>query len=303
MENHKHPKGNNPVNKKNLLLATALNLVIAIAEAMGGLLSGSLALLSDALHNLGDSISTLIAYIASVYAGKKPTGKRTFGYKRIEILAALINAFSLIAIIIFLFFEAYKRFLEPSEVKTTIMLVVAMIGLLANVYGVLLLRPDSGKNINVRAAYLHLIGDSLSSVVVILGSLLIMFTGIHWIDPLVTILIGLYILKEAFTILRETLGILMQNTPPGLNLHSIKKTLESLPEVRNVHHIHAWNLTDNHCHFECHIDTTLDLKLSELNAVREKIESILNEQFGINHVILQFEYNSKHDPAGINSNI
>jgi cobalt-zinc-cadmium efflux system protein len=224
MEKHKHPSGQKPVNKKNLLLATALNLVIALAEAMGGFLSGSLALLSDALHNFGDSVSTLIAYIASVYSDKKPSGKRTFGYKRIEILAALINALSLIAITIFLFFEAYKRFLDPSEIKTTIMLVVAMIGLLANVYGVILLRPDSGKNINVRAAYLHLIGDSLSSVVVILGSLLIMFTGIHWIDPLITILIGIYILKEAVSILRETVGILMQNTPPGLNLNAIKKT-------------------------------------------------------------------------------
>lgn len=295
-KSNQHKKG---INKRNLLLATALNLVIALAEAMGGIISGSLALLSDALHNLGDSASTLIAYIASVYASRQPSGKRTFGYKRMEILAALINAFTLISITLFLFYEAYKRFSEPATINTTVMLVVAMIGLLANIYGVILLRKDSGKNINVRAAYIHLLGDSLSSAVVIAGGLIIMLTGITWIDPLITILIGLYILKEALSILMESIKILMQFTPPGLNLDLVKSDLEKYKAVRNVHHMHAWNLTDNQTHFECHIDTAHDMKLSELNSLREEIELMLNEHFGLRHVTIQFEFNSRHNDDGI----
>ena len=161
--------------EKNLLFATALNLLITVVEIIGGLISNSLALLSDALHNLGDTFAVLLAYIANRIGKKDATEKKTFGFKRIEILAALLNAVVLIVIIVFLFIEAYHRFTSPEPIKGLIMFIVATIGLIANLMAVLLLKNDSQSNINIRAAYLHLIGDTISSVAVIIGSILIYF--------------------------------------------------------------------------------------------------------------------------------
>ena len=168
--NHRH---HHAVNEKNLLITTLLNLIITVAEFTGGMISNSLALVSDALHNLSDTFATFIAYVATIISKKHANTKKTFGYKRIEILAALLNATILIVICIYLFREAWIRWNNPEPIKSMIMLVVAMIGLLANIFAVIILRKDAGKNINVRAAYVHLIGDSLSSVVVIFGGVLI----------------------------------------------------------------------------------------------------------------------------------
>ncbi len=296
-----HHKPKSEVKTRNLLLATGLNLIISFAELAGGIISGSLALLSDALHNFGDAVATLIAYIATILSKKKTSSKHTFGLKRTEILAALLNSIILIVVSIYLFFEAYKRWKNPVEIDSRIMLIVAMIGLLANIYAVLLLRKDSKKSLNVRAAYIHLIGDSLSSVVVIIGGLMIMFFKIYWVDPLITVLIGIYILKETISILSETITILMQNTPKGLNIKKIKKEIEILEEVENIHHIHAWSLTDSQIYFEAHIDTLNDLRLSDVSTIREKIFRILHEEFNIDHVTLQFEYKVLDDKELIHS--
>lgn len=291
---HNHSHGHE-INKKNLLVATLLNFLISIAEIIGGLISGSLSLLSDAFHNLGDAFSTLIAYIASMVSGKKSTPRRTYGYKRIEILAALLNSLLLIGITGYLFIEAYERFRDPQEINSKIMLIVAVIGLVANVLAVFLLRGDSSHNLNVRAAYLHLIGDSLSSVVVILGGILIFFFNIYWVDPFITVIIGIYILYEAGKILNETIKILMQNTPPELDIETVKNVLENDPRVNNVHHIHAWNLTDQKIYFDAHVDTLNDLSLSEVNLVRTDLEKILKHDFDVYHVTLQFEYRTCED--------
>jgi cobalt-zinc-cadmium efflux system protein len=185
-KNHHH----HPVNEKNLLAATFLNLVITVVEVAGGILSGSLALLSDALHNLSDTFATFIAYMATVIGKREANQKNTFGYKRVEILAALLNAVILIVMSAFLLNEAWKRWNDPQSINSMIMLVVAMIGLLANVYAMVILKKDAHKSINVKAAYVHLIGDSLSSVVVIIGGVLIQIFKIYWIDPVITLLIS-----------------------------------------------------------------------------------------------------------------
>ncbi len=291
---HKHTQSvspqEGPIREKRLLTATFLNLVIAVAEVVGGLLSNSLSLLSDALHNLSDGFALLIAYIANRISKKPSNERKTFGYKRIEILAALFNGLVLIAVTIYLFYEAYLRLNHPEPVKGLLMFVVAVIGLIANLVAVIILRKDTGNNINVKAAYLHLLSDTLSSVAVIIGGGLIYFFNIYWIDPVITILIGIYILIESWSVLKQTIDILMQATPSGLDLENIRDEIERIPEIANVHHVHAWNLDDTHIHYECHVDLKEDIHLSGTEKIYSQIDNLLKEKHHISHLTIQFEY-------------
>lgn len=276
--------------KKKLLLATLLNLLITAVEAAGGILSGSLALISDALHNLGDGIAVFIAYLAHRISKRSSNIRKTFGYQRIEILAAFINAVIMVAVCLFLIIEAIERLKNPAPIKGSVMFLVASAGLLANLIAVLILKNDSVRNINIRAAYLHLLGDTLSSVTVIAGGILIYFFGLYWLDPLLTILISLYILKETYRLLTESVDILMQSTPKSLNLSDIKQEIEKIPGIRNIHHIHAWNLNDQEIHFEGHLDLKNDMKVSETEDIKNKVESVLKEHHHIAHITLQLEF-------------
>lgn len=290
--NHHHP-----VNEGNLLIATLLNLVITLVEIAGGILSNSLSLLSDALHNLSDTFATFIAYIATRVGRRNASPKNTFGYKRIEILAALLNAVILIVICVFLFREAWERIQNPQEIKSLIVIIIAMIGLGANLLAVSLLKKDSRKNINVKAAYVHLIGDSLSSIVVILGAVAIQLFNVTWVDPLITILIGVYLIRESYVILKEAVNILMQSTPENLDIKKIQRKVESFPEISSLHHLHAWSLSDHEIHLEAHVELAEDMKISELSPIHEKIETLLRERFKIKHVTLQFEFESHHSKS------
>jgi len=290
-KHHQHP-----VNEKNLLGATLLNLVITVVEIAGGILSGSLALLSDALHNLSDTFATFIAYMAILIGKREANQKKTFGYKRVEILAALLNAVILIVTSAFLLKEAWERWNDPQPINSMIMLVVAMIGLLANVYAAIILKKDAHKSINVKAAYIHLIGDSLSSVVVIIGGVLIQIYKIYWIDPLITVLISIYIIRSGFVILKQSVDILMQSTPDHLDLSKIKQKVEQMPDVSNIHHLHTWMLTDNEIHLEAHIELNKDLKMSQVKGIHQEIEHHLLTDFNVSHVTLQFEFDAVHPP-------
>jgi cobalt-zinc-cadmium efflux system protein len=277
--------------EKNLLITTLLNVIITIAEIVGGLLSNSLALLSDALHNLSDAVAVFIAYLASLISRRNSTEKKTFGYKRVEILAALFNAVVLIVICVFLMYEAYLRFLHPEPIKGAIMFWVALVGLLANLFAVLLLHNHTGDSLNVKAAYLHLLGDTFSSVLVILSSILIYYFQVYWIDPLITLIISLYIIKEAYSILKEAVNILMQFTPENIDINKIKYEIERITDVENIHHVHIWSLNDLQIHFECHIDLRRDLKISETEDLRNNLKDLLVKEFGISHTTIQFEFN------------
>lgn len=287
---HGHGHGYNDISEKKLLFVSLLNLIITIAEFIGGFISNSLALLSDAVHNLGDTFAIILAYIANKISKRSANERKTFGYKRIEILAALLNAVVLIVIIVFLFREAWHRFQNPEPIKGLVMFIVATIGLMANLFSVYLLRGDSGKNINIRAAYLHLLGDTISSVAVIIGSILIYFFEVFWIDPIITVIIGVYILKETIVVLKQAVDILMQATPKSIDLAKIKIELEEISGIDNIHHVHIWNLNDSQIHFECHADIHTDLKISETNVILSKMEEILKNKFKINHVTVQFEH-------------
>lgn len=283
------------INHRNLFISILLNFGITIAEVIGGIISNSLALLSDAMHNLGDTTALIIAYFAHLISRREYTDRRTFGYKRIEILAALFNAVILAVIVIYLFIEAFKRFKNPEPIKGMIMFIVALIGLLANLISAYLLKKDSKNNLNIKAAYLHIFGDTVSSVVVIISSVFIYYFEIYWIDPLVTIILGLYLLKETYSVLKQSVDILMQGTPRGLNLNEVKAALENLPEISNIHHVHAWNLNDSEIHFECHVDLNEDIRISDSERIRENIHAILMNKFGISHVTVQCEYNCCDD--------
>ncbi len=288
---HHHSTHHHDHVEKNLLLSTVLNLTISIVQIIGGLFSNSLALISDALHNLGDTSALFIAYLANLIGKKKYNPKKTFGYKRIEILAALLNAVVLVVIIIYLFIEAYQRLRNPETIKGMIMLIVAVVGFLANFISVILLNKHRSENINIRAAYLHLMGDTISSVIVIFTALLIHFFSLFWIDPLVTFLLGVYLLRETFLILKEAVDILMQSTPTGLDLNKVKSALEAIPEIDNIHHVHVWNLNDMDIQFECHIDLKTDIRISETEGIQAVVQDVLLNKFNINHVTIQYEYN------------
>jgi cobalt-zinc-cadmium efflux system protein len=290
--------GHNPdVKGSRLLIATVLNLVISVAEIIGGLFSNSLSLISDALHNLTDSLAIFIAWVANKISKRPSNLKRTFGYKRIEILAALLNAVILLAVSAYLFYESFKRIMEPEPVRGGLMMFVAGIGLLANLLAVILLHGDSKKNINVKAAYLHLLGDTLTSVAVIIGGILIYFFQLYWLDPVITIIIGLYILKATWSILKQTNDILMQGVPEGLDLELIRQDLEQITEIANIHHVHLWNLDDHSIHFECHIELKENIRISETEKILQKIEKLLKEKHQISHLTIQFEYQRCDDQS------
>lgn len=277
-----------------LILTIMLNFVITIAELVGGIISGSLALISDALHNFSDSISIIISYIALKLKSKENSRKHTFGLKRAEILAALINSATMIGICVYLFYEAFKRFIEPGEINPGIMGIVAAIGLAANLAAMLLLKRDSRSSMNIRSAYLHLLGDTISSVAVVLGGIAIALWNINWIDPLLTILIGLYIIKESFVILGEAVHVLMEGAPTAIKIEDIQNEVEKFEEVQDIHHIHLWMVGDGDIHLEAHVNVN-DMKISESDSLRLKIESRLHDKFGIEHITLQFECNQCPD--------
>jgi len=281
--------------EKNLIIVMGLNFAITLVEVIGGLLSGSLALLSDALHNFSDGIAVIVSFIALRLSKRENTLRSTFGYKRAEILAALFNSSLLIIISFFLFREAYLRIQRPQEIESRLMIMVALVGLVANVISVWLLKPGSKDNMNLRSAYVHLFSDSLSSLGVIIGGILIYYLNITIVDPILTLAIGAYVLKEGFDIFKKTTNVLMEKTPAEVDILKIKEVIEKIPEVDNLHHVHLWQINDREFLFEGHIDVKKDITLTEAERLRSNICSILLNKFGINHATLQMEYNACKD--------
>ena len=271
-----------------LLITVLLNLFITVTEVIGGIISGSLALISDALHNFSDAISVIISYIAIRLKERDSSSKHTFGFKRAEILAAVINSSVLVIISIYLFYEAILRFQNPEPIKGILMTVVASIGLAANIAGTLLLKRDAKTSMNIRSSYFHLLSDAVSSVAVIIGGLAITFWNMYWLDPLLTILIAVYITRESFKILSDAIHVLMEGAPPDISIREIQSEVEKLEKVENIHHVHIWTVGENDVHLEAHIDVA-DMMISKSNILGEQIEELLKTKFGINHITLQFE--------------
>lgn len=288
---HTHAHTEPSTSTTRLFVTVALNLLITVVEIVGGILSGSLSLISDALHNLSDGVAIIITYIALKLNTRPNTERYTFGLKRAEILAAILNSATLIGIGAFLFKEAYHRFRTPAPIAGGLMIAVALIGLVANVIGTLLLRQGSQQNMNIRAAYLHLFSDAISSVAVILGGGAIYFFDITWIDPLLTVFIAAYIIYESVEIVKEAVNVLMMGTPEDLSLQHIQRELEAVPGVRNIHHVHVWRMNDHDIHFKAHVDVE-DMPVSQCQQITRQIEEKLHELHEITHVTVQFECNA-----------
>ena len=283
---------------RNLIISILLNILITAAQIVGGLVSGSLALLSDALHNFSDVISLIVSYVASKLSRQKASFDRTFGYKRAEILAAFINASTLVIVAILLIIEAYKRFQNPQPIESSLVIWLAVIAIFANGFSVLLIKKDAKHNLNMRSAYLHLFSDMMASVAVLIGGLLMMFYQWFWVDSVLTLLIAIYLIGVGFDLLIKSSKMLMLFTPDHINVKDVVRAVHKLPKVNRLHHVHIWGLNDAELHLEAHLEFKEDISLSEFDTILHDIESLLHEQFEINHVNIQPEFN-KEDPKGI----
>lgn len=290
LHTHNHQHSYKQLKGTNLFISILLNILITVAQVIGGLVSGSLALLSDALHNFTDVISLIVSYIATVLSRKSASLHKTFGYKRAEILAAFVNASTLIIIAVLLIKEAVIRFQHPHEIKSGLVIWLSLLGIIVNGLSVLLLKKDSERNMNMRSAYLHLLTDMLASVAVLIGGLLMKFYEIYWIDSVLTLVIALYLVWVGLDLLKDSFHVLMLFAPENIPIQDIVKEVQKLEQIKNVHHVHVWQLNEDETHFEAHVDFNENITLSQFDEVLNEIEELLFHKFNINHVNIQPEY-------------
>jgi len=269
-----------------LILSLIITLIILLGEVVGGLISNSIALLSDAGHVLTDSFALGLSLIAAKISRKPSDFRATFGYQRFGLLAAIINGLSLVAIAIFIFVESYHRFVSPSAIGTTVMLAVAAGGLFGNVAMALILGKGH-EDLNIKSAWLHVIGDTLSSVGVIISGLIVLYTGWTYADPVAGIIIGTIIVTGGLRVVKEAAGIFLEMVPKGFDVEVIAQEISAFPEVMGIHDIHIWSLAHKNTAFSAHV-WVYDQRLSDLEPLRRNIEGLLRSM-GINHILLQFE--------------
>ncbi len=291
MHKHDHSHSHQHIETgRPLLWSIVLNSIITIAQVIGGFISGSLALLSDALHNFSDVLSLVISYVASRLSKKQASRSRTFGYKRAEIIAAFVNSSTLLVVAILLIIEAVERFENPQVIGTGLVIWLSLLAILVNGFSVLLVRPSADHNMNMKSAYLHLLTDMMASVAVLIGGILMKLYEIYWIDPLLTIIIALYLIYMGFDLLKASTRVLMLFTPETIEVNDIVHSISSLEEVKNVHHVHIWQLNEQEVHLEAHIDFYKDINLSTFDTILQEIEEKVFHEFGINHVNIQPEF-------------
>lgn len=278
---------------RRLLIALALNLGITVAEVVGGVISGSLALLADAAHNFSDAASVLVSYIAWRISRREADRRRTFGYARAETVGALINLTTLFVIGLYLLYEAGSRLLNPTEVAGTTMLVVGVIALVEDLAAAWVLRKDTG-SLNVKSTYLHMIADAMATVGVIVGAIAIMVWGITWIDPVITAVIAVYIFFHAYREIKEAIAVLMDSAPKDFDYDGVVAALKEAPGVDDVHHLHVWQPQEGRIALEGHIAVT-ETDLGRVTEVKERLKETLRERFGVDHATLEFELAGRVD--------
>jgi cobalt-zinc-cadmium efflux system protein len=274
--------------EKSLGISIVLNAVIFIVELVGGIFTNSLALISDSLHNLSDFFALILSFIASKVVQWKSSSEKSYGYVRIEIFAAFINAMALVLIGMYVIYEGIQRFAHPEPVAGGWMLIIAIVGFVANTAATLLLKTHAHHDLNMKSAYLHLLTDALESLAVVVVALLITWKDWRLLDPLISIAIGLFIIKSAWSIVAETVHILTEGTPRGINLEEVASYIQSFPGVENVHHLHIWGLSSRVRALSAHI-VVQDQLISAGNKISLQLEQELEHRFGINHPTLQFE--------------
>ena len=281
---HRHAT---PVGSK-LKIGIALSGVILVFELAGGIYANSLALLSDAGHVFTDVLALSLSYYGVRQAGRAASHRFTFGYHRVGVIIAIINAVSILAIAGVIFVEAYQRYQAPPEVNGPVMIGVALIGLGVNLFVVFWLRREQRENLNIRSAFWHALGDALASIGVIIGGVIIAITGWDVVDPVISAVIGLVILAAAWSILREGLHVLLEATPKHIDVDEMVDAIAEVTGVRNVHDIHVWSITPEIHAMSCHVLVD-DKPVSEAEGIRSRVEHVLKEHFGIGHTVLQME--------------
>jgi cobalt-zinc-cadmium efflux system protein len=281
---HDHTAG---ANEKSLKIALALTCAFLLVEFVGGLVTQSLALLSDAAHMLTDVAALAIALLAMRVGRRSADARRTFGYARFEILAAALNALLLFGAAVFIVYEAYRRLQEPPDIQPVGMLAIAVVGLLVNLASMKVLAGGRDDSLNVKGAYLEVWSDMLGSLGVIVGAVIIKFTGATWVDSVVAILIGLWVLPRTWTLLKSSINILLEGVPDGMQLAEVRAVLTGVPGVRSVHDLHVWALSSGKVSLTAHVvnDETVDAERQILPVIRQRLAS----EFGITHITVQCE--------------
>ncbi len=287
-------------NKRKLILVIIFNLGITITEYIGGLLSGSLALISDAGHNLSDVLSLILGYAGEKVSEKKPTKRYTFGFKRFEVLIALINSLSLIVIGIYILYESFVRYLHPVAIHISIMLPVAAVGLVGNIMSIVVLFSNKNTNLNMKAAFLHLLYDTFSSVIVIIAGVIIYVTNWYIIDILMSILIVIMIFISSSSIIIESFRIFLQGVPDNIDSDSVYNDIIHIKDVISLHDLHIWSVNSNEIFFSCHIRATSSLDQEGSNRLLKSINEMLKDKYNINHSTLQIETNDECDTGNCN---
>jgi cobalt-zinc-cadmium efflux system protein len=272
---------------RKFLWVSLLNIVITIAEFAGGLLAGSLALISDALHNLGDVGAIILSFVAHLLGKKDKNRHKTFGYERSETLAAFTNGLVLIVICLFLFAEAIERLFHPAAIKGGIMLLVAVIGLIANAFSMLIMRSDAKQSLNVKSTFVHMMSDALSSVAVVISALVLNLWQIDWLDPVITMLVSVFVIKEGLAVTKNAANILMESNP-DISLQKVNELVLSVPSVHNIHHVHLWRYSDNMVILDAHINVDHSMSMDDLEVLYRELDRKL-KPLGINHTTFQAE--------------
>lgn len=284
---HDHSHHHHQANKKALLISFILIAAFMITELIGGLLTNSLALLSDAGHMLSDAFSLGLSLFAFKFGEKIADESRTYGYKRFEILAALLNGVLLVLISIFILWEAYQRFFHPPEVVGSGMLVIAIIGMLVNiVVAWILMKGDTSENLNLRSAFMHVLGDLLGSVGAVIAALLILFFGWNYADPIASVLVSVLILLSGYRITKDAVHVLMEGKPEGVDIEAIKHRLLDLADVEDVHDLHIWSITSDFPSLSCHLVVRTGCHRDDL---LYEVTQILTKEFQLEHTTIQIE--------------
>ncbi|AMS16029.1 cation diffusion facilitator family transporter [Pseudomonas chlororaphis] len=279
--------------ERKLWMALGLTGSFMIAEVIGAFVTGSLALLSDAAHMMTDALALAISLVAIQVGKRAADRKRTFGYARFEILAAAFNALLLFVVAFYILFEAWQRLSAPAEIQSTGMLVIAVLGLVVNLISMRLLASASAESLNVKGAYLEVWSDMLGSIGVIVAALVIMYTGWGWVDSLVAAAIGFWVLPRTWTLLRESMNVLLQGVPDGIDIDQVEQSIRAIDGVTEVHDLHLWALTSGKNVMSTHL--VADLGRRSEQQILAEVTELMHERFDISHVTVQVEQAGFHE--------
>jgi len=289
VSNSSHNHTHRGEERSKLVLACALTGTMFIVEGIAGFLTNSLALLSDAGHMLTHMIALLISLGAIVFASRPPTARKTYGFYRLEILAALFNGATLFLITLWIFFHAYKRIINPEPIASGHMFIVAIVGLLVNLACAYILKTSHG-SLNIKSAFMHMMADTFSSLVVVFGAIIMHYTQWYILDPALSILICIIILVWSYQLITESVDILLEATPKDVDLENVVKSINELDEIEGVHDVHIWTITSGMYAMSAHVYIK-DLMVSETHSIMANINTLVNEKFSIGHTVIQFESN------------